>query len=93
MEPSISSYGQNPNQWIPDSQAISCATCFRNFTWRLRKHHCRLCGQVFCNKCSGETTARIDNGAAQKVRLCTKCNEINTNFNKDLERNQPLLLD
>lgn len=41
-----------PPQWLPDSYATNCKNChlpFRAFT-RLR-HHCRLCGQIFCHTC------------------------------------------
>lgn len=41
-----------PPQWVPDSYAANCTSChlpFRPFT-RLR-HHCRLCGKIFCHNC------------------------------------------
>jgi hypothetical protein len=41
-----------PPLWLPDSHAAECLSChmpFRPFT-RLR-HHCRLCGKIFCSAC------------------------------------------
>ncbi|EGD72424.1 hypothetical protein PTSG_00443 [Salpingoeca rosetta] len=31
--------------------ARGCPGCSREFGLLLRKHHCRLCGQIFCDKC------------------------------------------
>eukprot|EP01048_Picozoa_sp_COSAG05_P010974 COSAG05_NODE_1002_length_6238_cov_4.988597_3_plen_786_part_00 len=40
------------SHWQPDSHASECPGCQRQFGLFLRKHHCRGCGQVFCNSCS-----------------------------------------
>jgi 1-phosphatidylinositol-3-phosphate 5-kinase len=37
--------------WIPDSSAKGCLSCMEQFTLFNRRHHCRLCGQIFCSKC------------------------------------------
>jgi TCP-1/cpn60 chaperonin family/FYVE zinc finger len=38
--------------WMPDELYKSCALCEAPFTIFRRKHHCRYCGQIFCNVCS-----------------------------------------
>jgi hypothetical protein len=38
--------------WVPDSAYGSCFRCSAAFGLLLRRHHCRLCGQIFCAKCS-----------------------------------------
>ena len=38
--------------WAPDSDVSLCMTCGRHFTLTRRRHHCRLCGRILCNKCS-----------------------------------------
>ncbi|KAL4401743.1 guanyl-nucleotide exchange factor [Malassezia pachydermatis] len=38
--------------WVPDSLATRCTRCAHPFTMWRRKHHCRLCGRVFCASCS-----------------------------------------
>ncbi|CAB4006388.1 rabenosyn-5-like [Paramuricea clavata] len=38
--------------WISDDDAKLCFGCKKSFTIARRKHHCRLCGQVICGKCS-----------------------------------------
>lgn len=37
--------------WVPDSERKSCLICQRNFRPTRHRHHCRLCGEVFCSKC------------------------------------------
>jgi len=38
--------------WMPDRLCKHCYACDTPFTVFRRRHHCRLCGQVFCNACS-----------------------------------------
>lgn len=42
----------DPPQWWPDSSASTCNACHLSFRplFRLR-HHCRLCGKIFCHAC------------------------------------------
>lgn len=39
--------------WIADNQRISCFHCGSNFGLTLRRHHCRVCGELFCKQCWG----------------------------------------
>lgn len=41
-----------PTQWERNESRSSCASCKRLFSLFVRRHHCRLCGQIFCNACS-----------------------------------------
>lgn len=38
--------------WAPDRDVNLCITCGKSFTITRRRHHCRLCGGIICNKCS-----------------------------------------
>lgn len=41
-----------PPQWLPDSYASHCGACQLPFKPLLRlRHHCRLCGKLFCHGC------------------------------------------
>jgi hypothetical protein len=44
-----------PPQWMPDSCAPECKGCCRPFKPLVRlRHHCRLCGLIFCHGCSSK---------------------------------------
>lgn len=36
--------------WLPDSKRSSCHYCHKLFTFLERKHHCRHCGDIFCQQ-------------------------------------------
>ncbi|KAI0394791.1 FYVE zinc finger-domain-containing protein [Xylariaceae sp. FL0594] len=39
-------------RWQPDSEVTHCPICGALFTMLYRKHHCRKCGRVVCDRCS-----------------------------------------
>ncbi|KAG0302893.1 hypothetical protein BGZ97_002127 [Linnemannia gamsii] len=39
-------------KWESDHKAIDCKECHRKFSLWLRRHHCRRCGHVVCDRCS-----------------------------------------
>lgn len=41
-------------QWIPSEEAMTCLDCGIAFSFLVRRHHCRLCGRVFCSTCSNQ---------------------------------------
>lgn len=44
-----------PPQWMPDSCARECKACCLPFKPVVRlRHHCRLCGLIFCHTCSSK---------------------------------------
>jgi len=38
--------------WVPDDTVTNCKACQKAFGVWARKHHCRFCGQIFCDECS-----------------------------------------
>ncbi|KAF4670640.1 1-phosphatidylinositol-3-phosphate 5-kinase [Perkinsus chesapeaki] len=38
--------------WMPDETCTACFGCSRTFHAFRRKHHCRICGRIFCYRCS-----------------------------------------
>ncbi|KAI8365508.1 FYVE zinc finger-domain-containing protein [Choanephora cucurbitarum] len=38
--------------WEMDRQAPECRRCHRRFNFLVRRHHCRRCGQIVCDRCS-----------------------------------------
>uniref|UniRef100_H2ZIN3 FYVE-type domain-containing protein n=1 Tax=Ciona savignyi TaxID=51511 RepID=H2ZIN3_CIOSA len=59
------------SQWESDKQASTCAQCEKPFNLARRKHHCRNCGQIYCNSCSDNTMPLAS--SAKPVRVCDTC--------------------
>uniref|UniRef100_K3W822 phosphatidylinositol-3,5-bisphosphate 3-phosphatase n=1 Tax=Globisporangium ultimum (strain ATCC 200006 / CBS 805.95 / DAOM BR144) TaxID=431595 RepID=K3W822_GLOUD len=59
--------------WVPDSLAEKCYGCHASFTLVLRRHHCRRCGNVFCDTCSSARIPLVSAGFFTPVRVCEKC--------------------
>lgn len=57
--------------WLVDKEATHCLGCQGQFTWWLRRHHCRLCGRIFCYYCSNNFAMTKHSG--KKERCCREC--------------------
>lgn len=64
---------------MPDESCMVCYECDSQFTVFNRRHHCRLCGRVFCSKC---TSNWIPTSSSEpktppedwdKIRACNYC--------------------
>ncbi|KAH6928025.1 hypothetical protein HPB50_010605 [Hyalomma asiaticum] len=58
-------------KWADDSQVTHCTGCEKLFTVTIRKHHCRNCGNIFCNECSAKSAATAS--SRKPVRVCDNC--------------------
>lgn len=47
-------------KWIDDNSVTKCFECNKFFSFLLRRHHCRICGRVFCYECSNFFTPSTD---------------------------------
>ncbi|TRY67976.1 hypothetical protein DNTS_035544 [Danionella cerebrum] len=56
--------------WLVDKEATRCLGCQGQFTWWLRRHHCRLCGRIFCYYCSNNYVMTKN---SKKERCCREC--------------------
>eukprot|EP00467_Chlorarachnion_reptans_P011164 CAMPEP_0114498418 /NCGR_PEP_ID=MMETSP0109-20121206/6866_1 /TAXON_ID=29199 /ORGANISM="Chlorarachnion reptans, Strain CCCM449" /LENGTH=1735 /DNA_ID=CAMNT_0001675903 /DNA_START=52 /DNA_END=5259 /DNA_ORIENTATION=- len=61
--------------WVPDDAVSNCGLCKKGFSIFRRKHHCRMCGQIFCGGCSeGKVKLPKTYGwGEKKVRVCDTC--------------------
>ncbi|XP_009766672.1 1-phosphatidylinositol-3-phosphate 5-kinase FAB1B isoform X1 [Nicotiana tabacum] len=65
--------------WMPDHSCRVCYECDSLFTLFNRRHHCRLCGRVFCSKCTSNSVPapprepRSVQEECEKVRVCHFC--------------------
>jgi hypothetical protein len=44
-------------RWVPDSEVVACMHCKKDFGLFRARHHCRHCGWVVCDGCSGRKLA------------------------------------
>lgn len=57
--------------WEKDKFVTECSMCSKGFNISRRKHHCRNCGQIFCNACSDNVMPLAS--SAKPVRVCDNC--------------------
>lgn len=61
--------------WMPDKLCKVCYSCESSFTMYRRRHHCRMCGQVFCNQCSQFFIEGAMIRLQGLVRSCKSCHD------------------
>nr|CDJ89355.1 VHS and Zinc finger and Ubiquitin interacting motif domain containing protein [Haemonchus contortus] len=75
--------------WHDGSECFRCRSEFSLFN---RKHHCRACGQIFCDRCSTKEIPLPQFGIEKEVRVCDACFEkISSKVNESkVVKNEPL---
>jgi hypothetical protein len=63
-------------RWVDDAERLNCGKCEQAFNLVRRRHHCRVCGNIFCNACS--RTRMVLNvekisGNSRRQRVCDNC--------------------
>ncbi|KAL4088443.1 hypothetical protein PRIC1_012863 [Phytophthora ramorum] len=57
--------------WVKSRK--TCNVCQGKFTMSRRKHHCRLCGDVACSKCSEVHQIKLGKAGKCPFRICVSC--------------------
>ncbi|XP_007478317.2 RUN and FYVE domain-containing protein 2 isoform X2 [Monodelphis domestica] len=60
--------------WLKDEDATHCKLCEKEFSLSKRKHHCRNCGEIFCNACSDNELPLPS--SPKPVRVCDSCHAL-----------------
>lgn len=91
-------------KWEDDASVSCCPLCQSQFGKMInRRHHCRLCGRVVCEKCSSfkislnltncsETT---DNDSIGEVRACKTCRDAvfrRKEYNEEISKTPPVVM-
>ncbi|CAL5326507.1 unnamed protein product [Camellia sinensis] len=69
MKPS----NEEKDHWVPDEAVTKCTSCRMDFGAFVRRHHCRNCGDIFCDKCTQGRIALTEDEHAIPVRVCDRC--------------------
>ena len=56
--------GRDDDFWMPDDKCSKCLLCEAAFTLWRRRHHCRVCGRIFCGDCSSHVISGLSAPAA-----------------------------
>lgn len=64
---------EEKQHWVPDEAVMKCTACGTDFGAFCRRHHCRNCGDIFCDKCTQGRVALTADKDAQPVRVCDRC--------------------
>eukprot|EP00118_Oscarella_pearsei_P025346 m.308022 g.308022 ORF g.308022 m.308022 type:complete len:780 (+) comp43269_c0_seq1:89-2428(+) len=60
--------------WVDDKSSSTCHMCRSQFGKVMnRKHHCRNCGNIFCQQCSSKKARIPKFGFEEEVRVCDLC--------------------
>ncbi|KAJ1030109.1 hypothetical protein NDA16_001022 [Ustilago loliicola] len=59
--------------WMADENAKECRECLSVFTPFRRKHHCRICGQIFCGRCAAHIIKGKRFNFEGMIRVCNFC--------------------
>eukprot|EP01114_Cavostelium_apophysatum_P018481 TRINITY_DN5721_c0_g1_i1.p1 TRINITY_DN5721_c0_g1~~TRINITY_DN5721_c0_g1_i1.p1 ORF type:complete len:586 (+),score=110.62 TRINITY_DN5721_c0_g1_i1:142-1899(+) len=67
-------------KWIPDNEFKKCGICKISFGLINRRHHCRMCGKIYCGECSKgqlpiptDDTSQTISHTEKPTRLCDNC--------------------
>lgn len=58
---------------MSDKDRPTCTSCEKKFTTVRRRHHCRVCGEVYCGGCCHARIHIPELGYTTKTRVCETC--------------------
>lgn len=84
-------------RWKRDNEVSLCEKCKNGFSFTQRRHHCRRCGGIFCDRCSswkvdlkvalaGESNKTVTN--VKNARVCQQCflDAMAANYGNEVKR-------
>ncbi len=77
--------------WEQDAEASQCYSCSTPFTFVERRHHCRRCGNVFCQACSSHRAKLLLFQVREPARVCDECFQLAPRENEYVDSTLPRL--
>ncbi|XP_071152759.1 FYVE and coiled-coil domain-containing protein 1-like isoform X1 [Mytilus edulis] len=80
---------QAKDKWLDEKDITHCMQCRTEFSFTIRKHHCRICGRVFCHQCSDNWMQTAHSRLmlqSKKSRACRMCFEKSKQLEDDTLR-------
>ncbi|KAJ2943563.1 hypothetical protein O0L34_g16672 [Tuta absoluta] len=79
--------------WMPDDISRECYECATRFSALRRRHHCRVCGQIFCSRCCSQRVPGQIFGCAGGLRVCNYCCNVVLSYLKENDANGEMSTD
>ena len=74
--------------WMADENAKECRECLSVFTPFRRKHHCRICGQIFCGRCAAHIIKGKRFNFEGMIRVCNFCKRMLEEYDRHQREGQ-----
>ncbi|KAJ9476592.1 1-phosphatidylinositol 3-phosphate 5-kinase [Pseudozyma hubeiensis] len=74
--------------WMADENAKECRECLSVFTPFRRKHHCRICGQIFCGRCAAHIIKGKRFDFKGMIRVCNFCKRTLDDYDRHDRQNR-----
>ncbi|KAI8896889.1 hypothetical protein BC833DRAFT_595714 [Globomyces pollinis-pini] len=90
----VRSTGIQKDYWMRDEKVKECYDCKAPFNTFRRRHHCRICGQIFCHRCAASIVSGDRFGYQGDMRVCDFCLKVVDDYKPVLPigNSEPLLL-
>lgn len=63
--------------WVDDNKCKACFECETPFSVFVRRHHCRICGRIFCGNCTKNFIPPPRDSVDQSwLRVCNYCHRV-----------------
>ena len=64
--------------WMPDNACKECSECGVRFSLVIRRHHCRVCGRIYCSDCCSYAvpSRHVNPGQRGTMKACLRCVQV-----------------
>lgn len=73
--------------YVPDDKAEICFKCLSKFSLLFRRHHCYICGNVFCKNCLNKIIQLTESANSKTIKVCEYCHSMSIEFSIIMTQN------